>query len=87
MSVGSSCVQTPDATASSPTYRWTNPGSLLPPFFLYLEFLRDLPIAKIVLVEVKQVQAPPVLNFALTDIVQVWLPVPIVNQILCYMRG
>jgi hypothetical protein len=54
---------------------------------LCLEFFRDLPIAKIVFVEVKQVQAPAVLHFALTDIVQVWLPVPIVNQILRYMRG
>ena len=31
-------------------------------------------------------QAPPVLHFALTDIVQVWLPVPIVNQIFRDMR-
>jgi hypothetical protein len=67
--------------------KWRNPGSFLPRFFSSLEFLRDLPITKIVFVEVKQVQAPPVLHFALTDIVQVWLPVPVVDQILSYMRG
>src|SRR4029453_5078437 len=55
--------------------------------FSSLEFLRDLRVANGLFVEVKQGQAPPVLNLALTDIVQVWLPVPIVDQILCYMRG
>jgi len=51
------------------------------------EFLRNLPIAKIVFVQVKQVEASPVLHFTLTDIVQVWLPVPIMNKVLGYMRG
>src|SRR5438552_4110724 len=32
--------------------------------------------------QVQQVEASPVLHFALTDIVQVWLPVPIMNQVL-----
>jgi hypothetical protein len=54
---------------------------------LSLEFLRDLRIAKVVFVKVKQVQAQPMLHFALPDIVQVWLPVPIVDQILGYMCG
>jgi hypothetical protein len=54
---------------------------------LSLEFLRHLRIAKVVLVKVKQVQPQPVLHFALTNIVQVWLPVPIVDQILGYMCG
>jgi hypothetical protein len=63
---------------------WANNGRLLLPSAL--KFLRDLWIAKIVFIEVKQVQALPVLNFTLTDIVQVWLPVPIVNQIFRDMR-
>jgi hypothetical protein len=46
-----------------------------------------LSIAEIVFVEIKQVQALPVLHFALTDIVQVWLPVAVVDQIFSYMRG
>src|SRR5437879_4083673 len=62
------------------------PRSSLPPPFLSHEFLRNLPIAKIVFVQVKQVEASPVLHFALTDIVQVWLPVPIVNKVLGYVR-
>jgi hypothetical protein len=42
-----------------------------------LELLRDLWIAKIVFVEVKEVQAQPMLHFALAQIVQVWLPMPV----------
>src|SRR5438094_7670824 len=63
------------------------PRSSLPPPFWSHEFLRNLPIAKIVFVQVKQVEASPVLHFTLTDIVQVWLPVPIMNKVLGYMRG
>jgi hypothetical protein len=42
-----------------------------------LELLRDLWIAKIVFVQVKEVQAQPMLHFALAQIVQVWLPMPV----------
>ena len=51
-------------------------GDLLPPF-PSPEFPGDLRIAETILVEVKQVQAQPVLHLALAQIVQVRLPVPI----------
>ena len=57
--------------------------SLLP--FPSLEFLRDLWIAKILFVEVKQVQMQAVFHLALAQIVQVRLPVPVVRQIFRYM--
>src|SRR5215831_15328875 len=63
-----------------------SPGCFLPPPFLCLEFLGELSITKVVFVQVKQVEASPVLHFALTDIVQVWLPVPIMNKVLGYVR-
>jgi len=63
-----------------------SPGCFLPPPFLCLEFLGELSITKVVFVEVKQVEALPVLHFTLTDIVQVWLPVPIMNKVLGYVR-
>ena len=43
-------------------------------------------IAETILVKVKQVQAQPVLDLALAQIVQVWLPVPIFGQIFRYVR-
>ena len=46
-----------------------NRGRLLPPF-PSPEFLGDLRIAETILVEVKQVQAQPVLHLALAQIVQ-----------------
>ncbi len=49
--------------------------------------MRRLRIAKVVFVQIEEMQPQPVLHFALTDIVQVGLPVPIVDQILGYMRG
>ncbi len=50
-----------------------------------LEFLRDLRIAEILFVEVKQVQAQAVLHLTLAQIVQVRLPVPVLGQIVRYM--
>jgi hypothetical protein len=41
------------------------------------EFLGNLGIAKIILVEVKQVQVQAVLDFAFTQIMQVRLPMPV----------
>lgn len=62
-----------------------NRGRLLPPF-PSPEFLGDLRIAETILVEVKQVQAQPVLHLALAQIVKVRLPVAILRQIFRHMR-
>jgi hypothetical protein len=59
---------------------WTNRGGRLRSFSS-LELLRDLWIAKIVFVDVKEVQAQAVLHLALAQIVQVRLPVPVLGQI------
>src|SRR4030095_9535905 len=59
--------------------------SLLP--FSSLEFLRDLWIAEVILVKIKQMQTQAVLHLALAQIVQVRLPVAILGQIFRYMRG
>src|SRR4030095_16645538 len=66
---------------------WTdaNGGRVFP--FSSSEFLRDLRIAKTILVEVKQVQAQAVLDFAFTQIMQVRLPMPVFTQVLRYVRG
>src|SRR4029453_12111252 len=50
------------------------------------EFLGDLWIAETILVEVKQVQAQPVLHLAFAQIVKVRLPVAILRQIFRHMR-
>ena len=63
-----------------------NRGRLLPPF-PSPEFLGDLRIAETILVEVKQVQAQAVLDFAFTQIMQVRLPMPVFAQVLRYVRG
>ena len=47
--------------------------------FSSLELLRDLRIAEILFVEVKQMQAQTVLHLALAQIVQVRLPVAVVR--------
>ena len=39
-------------------------------------------VAEIVFVEINQVQPPPVLHFALAEIVQIRLPVPVLGQVL-----
>jgi hypothetical protein len=44
-----------------------------------LEFLRDLRVAEIVLVEVKQVQVQSVLHLALAQIMQVRLPMAVLR--------
>src|SRR5438046_7927295 len=44
-------------------------------------------IAEIVFAEINQVQPQPVLNLTLAEIVQVRLPVPVLNQIFRYMPG
>src|SRR5881275_326461 len=44
-------------------------------------------VAEIVLVEINQVQSQPVLNLTLAQIVQIRLPVPVLNQIFRYMPG
>jgi hypothetical protein len=46
-----------------------------------------LRIAKTILVEVKQVQAQAVLDFAFSQIMQVRLPMPVFTQVLRYVRG
>src|SRR6266480_7964704 len=51
------------------------------------ELFRDLWVTKIIFVEIKEVQAQPVLHLALAQIVQVRLPVPILGQIFGHMRG
>ena len=63
-----------------------NRGRLLPSF-PSLEFLRDLGIAEVVFIEVKEVQAQAVLHFALAQIVQVRLPVPVLGEVVCHMPG
>ena len=55
-----------------------NRGRLLPSF-PSPEFLRNLWIAEIIFVEVKKVQAQAVLHFALAQIVQVRLPIPVLG--------
>src|SRR5438128_1550883 len=57
------------------------------PSFPSPEFLRNLRIAEIIFVEVKQVQAQSMLYLALAQIVQVRLPVPVLGQILRHMPG
>src|SRR4029453_5263505 len=52
-----------------------------------LELLRDLWIAEVLFVKVKQVQAQAVLHLALAQIVQVRLPGGVVRQIFRYMPG
>jgi hypothetical protein len=63
---------------------WPNRGRLLRSFSS-LELLRDLWIAKIIFVDVKEVQAQAVLHLALAQIVQVRLPVPVLGQIFRHM--
>jgi hypothetical protein len=63
-----------------------NHGSFVLPFSS-LESLRDLRIAKILFVEVKQVQVQAVLHLTLAQIVEVRLPVPVLGQIVRYMFG
>jgi hypothetical protein len=41
-----------------------------------------LRIAETILVEVKQVQAQPVFDFAFTKIMQIWLPMPVLAQVV-----
>ena len=64
---------------------WTNRGRLLRSLSS-LEFLRNLRIAEILFVEIKQVQAQAVLHLALAQIVQVRLPVAVLGQIFRHMR-
>src|SRR4030095_5657060 len=52
-----------------------------------LEVPRDLGIAEIFFVEVKQAQAQAVLHLTLAQIVQVRLPVPVLGQIFRQMPG
>src|SRR4029453_14404806 len=59
--------------------------SLLP--FSSLEFLRDLWIAEVLFVKIKQVQTQAVFHLALAQIVQVRLPVAIARQVFGHMRG
>ena len=61
-------------------------GRLLPSF-PWLKFLRDLWIAEVVFIKVKQVQAQAVFHFTLAQVMQVRLPVPVLGQILGYMPG
>jgi hypothetical protein len=46
-----------------------------------------LRIAEAIFVEVKQVQTQPVLDFALAQIMQARLPMPVLTQVLRYVRG
>src|SRR5262249_24882347 len=50
------------------------------------EFFRDLWIAETILVEVKQMQAQPVLHLARAQIVEVRLPMAILGQIFRHVR-
>ena len=61
-------------------HNWTNRGCLLRCFPL-LDLLRDLWVAKIIFVKVKEVQAQAVLHITLAQVVQVRLPVPVLGQI------
>src|SRR5205085_7875082 len=45
------------------------------------EFLRDLRVAQAILVEVKQVQAQPLLDFAFAEVVQDRVPMPEVAKV------
>src|SRR4029453_983638 len=54
---------------------------------LLLDLLRDLWIAEVLFVKIKQVQAQAVLHLALAQIVQVRLPVPVMGQIFRQMPG
>src|SRR6266550_4989239 len=63
-----------------------NTGRLLPSSSS-LELLRYLWIAKIIFVDVKEVQAQAVLHVTLAQIVQVRLPVPVLGQIFRHMPG
>ena len=63
-----------------------NRGRLLPSFPA-LELLRDLGIAEVIFVEVKEVQPQTVLHLTLAQIVQVRLPVPVLGQILRHVPG
>src|SRR6266536_862213 len=65
---------------------WTNRGCLLRCFPL-LDLRRDLWVAKIIFVDIKKVQAQAVLHLTLAQIMQVRLPVPVLEQIFGYMRG
>jgi len=62
-------------------------GGRLFPSFSWLEFLRNLWIAEIIFVEVKEVQAQAVLHFALAQIVQVRLPMPVFGEVVGHMPG
>ena len=62
-----------------------NRGCLLPSF-PSLELLRDLWVAKIIFVDIKEVQAQAVLHLTLAQILQVRLPVPVLGQIFRHMR-
>ena len=57
------------------------------PSFPAPELLRGLGIAKIIFVEVKEVQAQAVLHLTLAQIVQVRLPVPVFSQIFRHVPG
>ncbi len=63
---------------------WPNRGRLLRSFSS-LELLRDLWVAKIIFVEVEEVQAQAVFHLTLAEIVQVRLPVPVLGQIFRHM--
>ncbi len=63
-----------------------NRGRLLPSF-PSPEFVGDLRIAQIIFVEVKHVQAQPVLYLTLTQIMQVRPPVPVFGQVVRHMPG
>src|SRR6266496_6324848 len=52
-----------------------------------LKLLRHLRIAEIIFVEVKQVQAQPVLHFPLAQITQVQLPMSVLGQVFRHMAG
>src|SRR6266542_5332473 len=55
--------------------------------FTLLDLLRDLWVAKIIFVKVKEVQAQAVLHITLAQVVQVRLPVPVLGQIFRHMPG
>jgi hypothetical protein len=57
---------------------WANRRGLLLPSSS-LEFLGNLWVAEAILAEIKEVQPQPVLHFALAQIVQVRLPVPVLR--------
>ena len=61
-------------------------GRLLPSFPAP-ELLRDLGIAETIFVEINNVQRQPMLHFALAQIVQARLPMPVLAQVLRHVRG